>query len=707
MTMKNKLLLSRIYTPMLLLVLIIIGTTGYASAQERSVSGVITDSENSPLPGANVTIKGTTTGTVTDLDGQFTITVPSDESVLVISFVGFIPQEVNVGNQTSFIITLEPELTALEEIVVVGYGAVKKENLTGAVATVNLEYTENMPTANTAAMLQGRMSGVTVYNERTQPGEDNPTIIIRGQGTFKTGKNPLIIVDGVESSFNHIPASDIESISVLKDAASAAIYGVRAANGVILITTKRGTNVSKPTITFRYTQSWEDVLVAPDLVDSWEFAEVKNSENANAGTEALFTDAMRDGSDPDHFANTNWFEEIYDISPMSNTYLSIQGSGKNVNYMLSGAYLNQDGIMKGTSARRYNFRSNIDFRASDRIKFGLNLSGNKRHIDETLNDASATNQGLNYIIRRFAFPTVPVKYTSGDWGWIDGVYNTTGALIKNPVYLAQAGEVITDNNHLEGRAFADFEVIKGLRLNISGSAIYNASTGSRFSPTNTLYDANGNMLRDDIHNTLSNTNTTWGRYLQENLLTYNTQFGDHGISALVGQATQFYRHDYFSAYVEDFPNNFITELNAGIKNKDVAGNAKELALSSFFGRIGYSFASKYLIEANLRYDGTSRFARENRWGVFPSFSAGWIISRESFLANIKHLSLLKLRASWGQLGNQDLGSQVNDYYPYVQNINTGNNYLYGGAVAPGIAVTSLANPDLTWEITTITNFGVD
>ena len=682
-------------------------------AQETTITGKVTDSYQEALPGVTVVVKGTTVGTVTNIDGVYTLKVPSAEATLVFSFIGMTTQEESLNGRTTINVSLERQVIGVDEVVVVGYGTQKKANLTGAVASVDFTELETRPAANTSTLLQGQMAGVQVSTFRNQPGEDNPEIRIRGIGTLNSGSNPLIIVDGIESDLSQIPVSDIESVSVLKDAASAAIYGVRAANGVILVTTKRGKAMDKPVLNFRQSFAWQQALVKPDLVDSWEWAEIMNLDLTEQGQDALYTaadiNAMKDGSQPDLWANTDWFDEVFSTAPMNTTYLSASGSKENVRYMTSLEYLDQDGIMMGTGLKRYNFRSNVDVDITDRIKFGMNLAGNKRDITETLASASATNGDgdLNYSIRRFARPTIPVKYSNGHWGTVDGKYYEPGSTVgsgRNIVELAQTGENITEIYNFQGKVFAEIEIIENLKYRPSFSYVYNSSLNSRFSPTNKSYDAYGEVIGESVHNTLRNSNTTWKRYQVDNLLTYDYTTGNHSINVLVGQSAQMFRTDYFTAYVEDFPNNNIHELDGGINNKDVGGNASELSLDSYFGRINYNYEDKYLAEFNYRYDGTSRFHADNRWGGFPSFSVGWVASNESFLSDVELISFLKFRGSWGQLGNQNIG---NNYYPYTQNINTGQNYLWGDYIAPGVAVTSLANKDLTWETTTITDFGID
>ena len=682
-------------------------------AQELQVTGNVTDENGEPLPGVTIVVEGTTNGTVTNLDGKYTLSVSSEVENLTFSFVGMKTTVVPINNRSVIDLSMISIDLGLDEVVVTGYQTQRKADLTGSVASVDFDNLVSRPAVNTSSLLQGQMTGVTVSNFNNQPGKDNSEIRIRGIGTLNAGQTPLVLVDGVETSLNQIPPGDIESLTVLKDAASAAIYGVRAANGVIIVTTKRGKS-DKPTVSINTSFAWQQALVEPEFVDSWDYAIIQNLDLTEQGQDPLYSDEqiqlLRDGTDLDRWSNTHWFDEMYSTASMINTYLSVSGTKNNVRYMFSGDFLDQDGIMLNTGNKRYSFRSNIEADVFDRITIGMNLSGFKRDITETLSSANATNSDtdLNYIIRRFANPTVPVKYSNGDWGQVNGLYYLPGSTvgtIKNPVEFANRGEYLSEFYNFLGRIYADIEVIKNLHFKPNFSIVYNSAMLSRFTPTYETYDVNGGLIQENTHNKLENNNTTTKRYQVENLLTYDfTVNSNHKFNLLAGQSAQLFRTDYFMASVEDFPNNNIHELDAGINNKDVGGSAGEYALSSYFGRLNYSYADRHLFEFNYRYDGTSRMNRDKRWGGFPSVSAGWVASNESFLSNMGPISFLKIRGSWGQLGNQNIGTS---FYPYMQTIATGQNYIWDGAVVPGVAVTNLANPNLTWETTTITDIGID
>ncbi len=359
--------------------------------------------------------------------------------------------------------------------------------------------------------------------------------------------------------------------------------------------------------------------------------------------------------------------------------------------------------MIGTSSKRLNLRSNIQVKLSDKLSVGVNLFGYKKRIDEPINNAAGTdNQGLNYDLRRQTMPTVPAYYSSGDYGFYDGAYDFHGKASKNILFDSSIGDRYTNLNRQEGKLYLDWDIIEGLHFRTSFAFIANTIAMSKFKPTYQKNDADGNMVSENTLNSLLNTNIRNFKYQIENVLTYTKSFDKHNLNFLLGQSAQAFREDYNEAYVEDFPNNTIHVLGGGVTNPQVDGWAYENSLSSFFGRVNYNFDEKYLLEFNLRRDGSSRMPEENRFGIFPSFSAGWIMSNESFLSSSEIIDLLKIRGSWGQLGNQEIGE-----YAYSQSFNTGHNYIIDGSLVGGVAISELANPDITWETTTITDIGLD
>lgn len=388
-------------------------------AQTVKLNGQVTDAGGEGLPGVSVSLKGTGTGTITDLDGNYNLDVPTtNRSVLVFSYIGYTSQEVALNsNQRRYNVVLQEATEFLDEVVVVGYGVQKKANLTGAVSSLRVDDIKDIPVSNTASLLQGRMSGVTVSSFSAQPGKDGDVEIrIRGIGTFGNS-NPLVLIDGVEGSLSNVSPNDIENISVLKDAASAAIYGVRAANGVILVTTKRGNETNK--LSYNGSYGVQQATVLPKFIDSWQWTTLFNEQNNALGgdapnrnyTEDMIT-KMKNGTDRENFANTNWMKEIFRTAPIQNHYLSMTGGGQNSNYLASLGYMKQDGIMKGTDTERVNFRLNADTKYLNMITLGLNTAGSYQRVTEPLGGTwNIFNQAVDH-----ARPTIPVKYNNGHWG---------------------------------------------------------------------------------------------------------------------------------------------------------------------------------------------------------------------------------------------------------------------------------------------------
>ncbi|WP_373060136.1 SusC/RagA family TonB-linked outer membrane protein [Zunongwangia sp. H14] len=694
---------------LILFTLILSFQPGMFAQGSITVTGTITEADTSvPIPGVNILEKGTDNGVMTDFDGNYSIEVP-ENATLVVSFVGFTAQTLEVNGRSEIDIVMKEEAAALDEVVVVGYGTKKKVNLTGSVASVNMDELEAIPAGNSASVLQGRLPGVTVSNFSAQPGNDNPQIRIRGIGSFNAGQEPLVIVDGVQSQLNQIPLTDIASVSVLKDAASAAIYGVRAANGVILVTTKRGKS-GKPTINIRSNVAFQEPVVEPDFLDSYDWAMIRNEWAMAEGGNPVYTDeqiqTIRNGSDPDRFANTDWWDAVTQTGILQTHSASVNGGTENIRYMISGEFLDQEGIVVGTDTDRKSLRSNLDVDVSEKLKIGLNIYGFSRETGEpslrSVGNPGNFENNLLYSLRRFTQPTVPIRYSSGEYGFVDGLYPDGGMIIRNPLWEATTGDSRTEQFRVEGKLFASYELLEGLTFTSSLANIHSSSINTRFVPTYQQFSGEGEVVNQNINNSLSNNNTTFKRFVFENLLNYDLSLGKHDFTVLLGHTAQEERNDYMYGYIQNFPNNELRELGAGVSNPQVDGNAYEVALQSFFGRLNYTLDKKYLFEMNLRYDGSSRMPQESRYGLFPSFSAGWIISNEDFLKDSSTISLLKLRGSWGQLGNQEIGN-----YAYVQNIATGADYILGGSIAGGVAVNNLANPNITWETTTISDVGID
>lgn len=683
--------------------------------ERKPINGRVADAQGTPLPGVSITVVGRKTGTSTNEKGQFSIDAPGDAS-LQVSAVGYVSQTIKVEGRTDISIILTKADNSLNEVVVVGYGTQKKADLTGAVSTVSSQQLEDRPATGVTNALEGTMPGVTVIQSNGQPGRDAGSININGIGTLNN-TNPLIVVDGIiVSSMDQVNANDIESVSVLKDAASSAIYGSRAANGVVVITTKKG---KKGTSRLEY-----DAYVGkqtptrlPDYLPSWQTATMYNQALSNVGIAPFYSaadiQAYKDGSDPIGHPNTNWLALFYNKSGIQqNHYLSVSGGSDKSQYMFSLGYFDQEGNVEKTQAQRYTTRLNLSSQVSKRLSAYSNISFTFNPFQEPLSSYPGVPQFSQMIrqINRIS-PTVVNQYPNGDYGYIsDG----------NPMAWLNSPSIGKYNHYqLQTGAGIDWEIINGLHfrplagytLTMDQNKSYVADV-QFYDPTTqapTLYQGPNNVT-DQYDNTTYVT-------LQA-LLDYTKEWKGHTLKILGGYSQEYYKDYTLTGYRQDFLNNDLTDINAAsTSGQSTTGYSDELALQSFFGRLNYDYEGKYLFEANLRYDGSSRFDTANRWGTFPSFSAGWRISKEKFFRPLDSwFSDLKLRGSWGQLGNQNLnqlyenGVYYNNYYPYITTVSTGQNYTLGGSspvIATGVAPTIGANPNIKWETTTESDFGLD
>ena len=672
-------------------------------AQERIVTGKVYDSSGESIIGASVMVQGTMQGVVTDIDGAFQLKVQPSQS-LVISFLGYQDVILPVGSKNNFKIILEEDSKKLDEVVVVGYATQKKVNLTGSVASVSAKDIQDIPVANTTTLLQGRLPGLVLTQNGAQAGNDNPEIRIRGIGTFGNN-NPMVLIDGVEGSISQIaeiPSADIESISVLKDAASAAIYGVRAANGVILITTKRGQASSKVKISYSGSYTLQTPGIVPDYVDGYNWALMKNEVSTGTfSPEAL--QKLQDGSDPDHYANTNWLDAVLRNASMHQHHLSVSGGNENTRFMTSVAYSNQDGIMMKTGVERFSFRSNIDTRYK-RFTFGLNLSGNKNNVT-TPAVAPSGEGGIMRYVSWFTRPTVPVMYSNGHYGYVDGS-SLSAELMKNPVESMSLGHRINEYWRFNGKVFAGIDLWDGLKFQTSFAYAFDLNATKSYSPKSPArYDAEGNIRKAAGETNKEEDywyrNATW---TSENLLTYNKQFDKHNVNVLLGHSVIGSRFYKTTASIQGFPTENIYELDGGTINPGAKGNSEEYKLQSFFGRVNYGSDDRYLFEFNIRHDGSSRMPKANRYATFPSVSGGWVFSNEELMKDYKNFSLGKLRLSWGKLGNQEIGN-----YAYAATLGASGNYFFdqGGDKQAGMVQTSVPNEDIKWETTRSINVALD
>ncbi len=662
-----------------------------AQQPEKLITGKVTDQTGLPIPGASVVVKGTTTGVTSDNDGNFSLAIPSDAKILVFSFVGMQGKEVIIGNKTSVNVVLEEETIGVEEVVVVGYGTQKKANLTGAVGNVQMEDMESRPLTNASLALQGTVAGVYALQSSGKPGDDNAVIDIRGVGTF--GDNsPLIVIDGFPGNMSDVNANDIKSISVLKDAASSSIYGNRAANGVILITTKKGTS-GEMKISYNGYYGVQNATRLPDVLNSVEYATLRNEASANSGSIPNYTEAdiqkYAAHNDP-MYPDIDYFKVYYDQANTQNHRLSMTGGTENLQYAFMLGQLNQDGILVATGYKKTDFRSNIDafFLKDKKLRLSAKLAGNLGVKNEPISVWNATWYAT-------LGPIYPLQNAEGEYMTVNGELN--------PYASIKTGSTSeTKRYNFSGQAEAEYKFTKDLSAQVTYG--YNVVTSNRnaFNANVVLKNKDGSTKTETSD--LRVTNGTDIQTMLTSLLKYNKTFGKHDLNLLAGYSEEEFTYDWQDGYRKNFVNNTqrILSLGDAATQTNNAGNY-DLGLRSYFGRINYAFDGKYLFEANIRRDGSSRFAQGNQWGTFPSFSGGWIVTKERFMENVDWLNSLKLRASWGQLGSQN----ISNYYNGSDILSSGQNYSLGGTLYSGVAIRDMTNKELTWETAQQLNFGVD
>uniref|UniRef100_UPI003216C635 TonB-dependent receptor n=1 Tax=uncultured Draconibacterium sp. TaxID=1573823 RepID=UPI003216C635 len=670
------------------------------ASQQKTISGKVTDNSNEPLPGVTVVVKGTTEGTVTSVDGKFSISNVSDESVLVFSFVGMISQEITVGSQTTIDITMIADAIGIEEIVAVGYGVQKKVNLTGSVQAVKSDELEARPVTNISSALSGHLSGVSIVKNSGAPGS-GANITIRGVGSFGSS-SPLVLVDGLETNINDVLPSDVESISVLKDAASASIYGSRAANGVILITTKRG-EISPFTISYNAFGGVQQAVNLPKYVGAADYLRYENEARTNIGQPAAYNEELINtwatSSDRDAYPNTSWVDEAITGDAFQQSHvLSLNGGNQDNRFYISFGFQDQDGIIANNNFKKYSLRLNADTKLYQRFSLKTSIMSFK----EDNKDPGFGGPWAN-ILR---IPAIyPAKYSTGQYG------NWAG---YNPIADYEVGNLNTRTSYFSMGNFAlNYNILDGLDLELTpGYKIYSHNRKSHKKEVQT-YDyipSTKSIEPGVVMNTptaVNQSNETVLDLTFQSILTYKKDIGEHHFGALAGYSQESWEQKYFDASRDNFPTLLLNDLNVGSpENQKNSGYTNDWALQSFFGRLNYNFKERFLFEANFRYDGSSRFAQDNRWGAFPSFSAAWRLSEEEFMDKLDFLDNLKLRASWGQLGNQDAVNRLG-YYPFASTYSPSENYVFGGSVTQGAALGGIANKEVTWETTETTDIGID
>lgn len=676
------------------------GANSFATTQQAGIcKGLVKDATGESVIGASVVVKGTTNGTITDFDGNFSLDGIKKGDVIVISYVGYQTQEIK-WNGSPLNVILKEDSKTLSEVVVVGYGTQKKANLSGSVAMVDSKELENRPIQNVSSGLQGLMPGVAITGTNGAPGQDAGKIRVRGIGTLNEA-GPYILVDGIETgTLSAVDPNDIESISVLKDAASAAIYGSKAANGVVLITTKRG-KTGQTKISYSGYLSFQNATNMIERMGSYEYASLLNQALEAEGMSKRFNDTelqkFKDGNDP-LYPDTDWYDLAYKTGVQHRHNVNINGGSENVKYMASLGYLNQTGILPNAGREQFNARTNLDMKINKRLSARMNLS----FIKNDYSDASSAYYGgsSDQIIRQLNLiaPWIVARYDDGTWGTIsDG----------SPIAWLDSGmKVNRDNYNFSGMAAVDYEIFDGLKLTLQGAYVNNLQNYNYFQK---YIKYNENKESDPSQ--LDERFYKWDRTNYDALLNYNKNFGKHNIKGLLGWHTEKYNYKYQKAVRKKFPNNELTDMNAGdASTQSNEGYTAELAMISWFARINYDFAGKYLLEANIRADASSRFAEGHRWGYFSFFLGCMAHQRGSIYGKCKRqlVSGLKIRASWGQLGNQDaLSGSNNDYYPALNTYNLDSKYAFGGSLNSGYYQRKYRLETISWEKASTWGVGVD
>ncbi|MGV3600855.1 MAG: SusC/RagA family TonB-linked outer membrane protein [Dyadobacter fermentans] len=664
---------------------VILATLGLAHAQEIVVKGVIRDQQNEALPGASVLVKGTQSGTVTDVDGNYSIGVPNEQAVLVFSFIGYGSQEVTVGNRTQIDVTLGADLKTLNEVVVIGYGTQKRGDVTTSIASVDTKDIEERPILQAAQALQGKAAGVQVTQPSGKPGSAL-SIRVRGATSVQAGNEPLYVVDGVPTmDTRDLNVNDIESIQVLKDASSAAIYGARASNGVVIVTTKRG-KANQSQVNFSAYYGISNMAKKINVLNPQQYADLMNEmgQNVTVGSET-----------------TDWNKEVFTTGSNQNYQLNFSGGTDKNRYFVSGAITQDKGIIQPASYRRYSFRMNLD----NQIKSWFKLTTSVSYANAKVRDVKDNNNaGRNAVVLGAlgAPPTMGIYTQDSLRGTIFST-NPLKAGWDNPLAAMFGPTQSARDNRIFGNVAGDLTLAKGLVLRSNfGIDFMNHANDYYLDPFRTTEGWGANGSTHGLGNATRSNSFT---YLWENTANYEKKWDKHEFSALAGTTVQ--KNTWNNSYMagRDFPaDGVVKTMNAANEITEAYTEQSEWFLNSYLGRLMYNFDSKYLITANFRADGSSKLARGNQWGFFPSVSAGWRISAEPFMEDVKFINDLKLRGGWGQNGNQEGLANYASFGLNSYTRRTPTSPPSGPAVTPP---TYAPNPDLRWETTTQTNIGVD
>lgn len=671
-----------------------------ALAQSITVQGKVTDEGGTALPGVTVLLKGTSTAAPTGADGTYSINVPNGSGTLVFSYIGFQYKEVPINNRSTVNVQLGADTKALEEVVVVGYGSQLKKEVTGAVQTISTKEIKDIPVSQVTQKLQGRLAGVQINQTTGKPGQ-GMSVRIRGQLSVTGGSDPLYVVDGfpITGGIGAINPNEIQDITILKDAASTSLYGSRAANGVVLITTKQGTP-GQTNVSF---SAYRGIQKVPergriDMLEAVEFAQFKKEyyEDAGQPVPEIFQDpSIYEGK------NNDWYGALLRTAPIQSYDLSITSNKDRLNTALVVGVFDQEGVVINNEYKRYSARLNSDYEVSDKVRIGLNIAPSYVFDNTPRTDG---DRGTGILFNALhTWPIMPIYDENGELTFYNNLPPETGNIYAYPNWVRSAQELVneTETISLLSNAYVQYEPIEGLVLKSTFNVETNNSEFFFFNPStatssiNTPIPTTAVSIRDNYKS------LTW---LNENLATYTKSFGEHNFELLGGFTNQRFRFDRTRIQADTYADDRLPTVQAGlnINRGGTYSGVEEWSLTSFLSRLTYNYKGKYLFSAAVRSDGSSRFGKENRWGVFPSASVGWIMSDEAFLQDVSQVSFAKVRASYGVTGNNNIGN-----YTQYALVNNTVNAAFGSTVAPGAVVTSLANNNLGWETTKQFDVGLD
>ncbi len=662
---------------------------------DKTVRGKVTDEGGEGLPGVNILIKGTSQGTVTDAGGAFTLVVPDDETVLVFSFVGYVGQELAVGNKSTLDVALRIDEKALDEVIVVGYGSVKKENLTSAVSKIGSDAIAGRPIPTLSEAFAGQLAGVRAQSTSGIPGQELQ-IQIRGVNTINGNSSPLYVIDGVpKDNMNDINPGDVESIQILKDASATAIYGARGGNGVVLIETKKGTG--RPAVSFEAMYGVQDPekFVGMMNKDEWlafhiwhrndqylrqggSMQDPMEARPVNLQIPATWLDPSRTGTD--------WQKAITRTAPFQNYQASVSGKSDLGSIFISGGYMNQEGIIHETYYKRFNFRANGTLNVGKKAQVGMILSPSFSVQDDR--DTQGKETPIHHALG--ISPLVQLNEATRDWGFPAGI----GLVYPNPLERIRGTTDQTKRSRMSSVIWGQYELLPDLK--------FKSQLGHDYEGIVYEYFQSGNISYNNGFLTTGNSNTrTSNSWSIQNTLSYDKELGNHAMNLLIGQSAEGREFYQINAVATGWPNDLIETLNVATTPTTATTTKNASRIASFFTRMGYAYMDKYLLNLTLRRDGSSRFGLNHKWGMFPAVSAGWKLNAEPFLNQVNWVNLLKVRAAWGTSGNDRIGNY--DYMSRLSIVRTS----WGGGVIGGLAPANIENPNLKWESTQTTNIGLD